>query len=91
MREEFNLDALPVHGLTGLDPEARVVNPARRELERQISRMRNRLGTLRNRAADLPRRPPSDTAASSRREAQPKLALHGQAEPDRADFVLLSH
>ncbi len=31
MREEFNLDALPVHALAELDPKARVVNPAWRE------------------------------------------------------------
>ena len=65
MREEFNLDGLPVHGLAGLDPDARVVNPARRELDRRINRMRSRLGTLRNRVADLLRGAPSDAAARS--------------------------
>ncbi|MCY4459348.1 MAG: hypothetical protein OXC26_02940 [Albidovulum sp.] len=40
MREEFNLDALPVHALAELDPEARVVNPAWRELDRRPARGR---------------------------------------------------
>ena len=65
MRDEFNLDGLPVHGLAELDPDARVVNPARRELDRRINRMRSRLGTLRNRVADLLRGAPSDAAARS--------------------------
>ena len=65
MRDEFSLDALPVHGLAEQDPQARVVNPARRRLDRRINRMRNRLGTLRNRVADLLRGAPSDTAARS--------------------------
>ncbi len=65
MRGEFNLDGLPVHGLADPDPDARVVNPARRELERRIGRLRNRLGTLRNRAADLLRGAPSAAAARS--------------------------
>ncbi len=68
MREEFGLDALAVHGLAEQDPEARVVNPAWRELDRRINRMRNRLGTLRNRVADLLRGAPSGTAAASARK-----------------------
>ena len=70
MRQEFNLDALPVHGLAELDPEARIVNPARRALERRISRLRARLGTLRNRIADLRRGTPSDAAAAAARRLQ---------------------
>ena len=65
MRDEFDLDGLPVHGLAEIDPDARVVNPARRELDRRINRMRSRLGTLRNRVADLLRGTPSDAAARS--------------------------
>ena len=65
MRQEFCLDALAVHGLVEQDPEARVVNPVWRELDRRIHRMRNRLGTLRNRVADLLRDTPSDTAVAT--------------------------
>ena len=53
MREEFNLDALPVHGLAEPDPGMRVINPQWRELDRRIRRLRHRTGTLRNRIADL--------------------------------------
>jgi len=62
MREEFNLDALPVHALAEIDPEARVVNPAWRELDRRIRRLRTRLGAQRNRVADLLRGTPSPNA-----------------------------
>ena len=58
MREEFNLDGLPVHGLAGLDPDARV-DPARRELDRRINRMRSRLGTLRKSPTCSGARPPT--------------------------------
>ena len=74
MREEFNLDALAVHGLAEQDPEARVVNPARRELDRQINRMRNRLGTLHTRVADLLRGAPSDTAVASAGKLKDRIA-----------------
>ena len=73
MRQEFNLDGLPVHGLAELDPDARVVNPARRELDRQINRMRSRLGTLRNRVADLLRGAPSDAAAKSAEKVRAEI------------------
>ena len=52
MRHEFNLDALPTHDLEALDPDTLVVNPARRQLEKQIKKFRTRLGSLRNRVAD---------------------------------------
>ena len=52
MREEFNLDALAVHGLEQLDSDAVVVNPARRKIENKMKGLRNRLGTLRNKLAD---------------------------------------
>ncbi len=52
MRHEFNLDALPTHDLETLHPDTQVVNPARRELEKQIKRLRSRLGSLRNKTAD---------------------------------------
>ena len=65
MREEFGLDALAVHGLVEQDPEARVVNPAWRRCDRRIRQLRQKLGTLRNRVADLLRGAPSDTAVAS--------------------------
>ena len=74
MRDEFNLDALAVHGLAEQDPDARIVNPARRKIERRINRLRNRLGTLRNRVADLLRGEPSDTAAASAGKLKNEIA-----------------
>ena len=65
MREEFGLDALAVHGLVEQDPGARVVNPAWRRCDRRIRQLRQKLGTLRNRVADLLRGAPSDTAVAS--------------------------
>ena len=74
MRDEFNLDGLPVRGLAELDPDSRVVNPARRELDRRINRMQSRLGTLRNRVADLLRGTPSDAAARSAERLKAEIA-----------------
>ena len=48
MREEFNLDAMPVHDLAEQDPEAKVINPAWRELDRSIRNLRKKLGDRRN-------------------------------------------
>ena len=70
MREEFNLDALVVRGLEMQDPEARVVNPRWRALDRNIQRLRQRLGTLRNRIADLARAAPSAAASEAARQLQ---------------------
>ena len=52
MREQFNLDSLPSHDLAPLDPDAQVVNPVRRALEKTIRRLRSRLATARNRLAE---------------------------------------
>ena len=65
MREEFNLDALAVRVLEPQDPEARVVNPLWRALDRNVNRFPQRLGTLRNRIADLARGAPSRQTAQS--------------------------
>ena len=70
MREEFNLDALPVHGLVEPDPETRVINPAWRELDSRTNRLRSQLGTLRNRIADLLGRSASEAAATVARKLQ---------------------
>ena len=77
MREEFNLDALAVHRLEPHDPEARVVNPLWRVLDRDVQRFGQRLGTLRNRIADLAR------GAQSRQTA--KAARRLQARSDALD------
>ena len=55
MRDEFNLDALPTHRLETVDPEAQVVNPARRSLEKVIKKLRARLASLHNRGAKAAR------------------------------------
>ena len=70
MREEFNLDALVVRGLEPQDPEARVVNPLWRAIDRNVSRFRQRLGTLRNRIADLSRGTPTREAEEAIRRLQ---------------------
>ena len=77
MRNEFNLDALTLHDLTPQDPDARVVNPLWRSLDRLIRKMRGKLGTLRNRIADLQRGTPSKDAL--------KVARNLTAESDALD------
>ena len=66
MREEFALDALPVHRLEPADPEATTVNPLRRNLEKLIRRARARLASMHHRIAKA--RDP-DAAARHQREA----------------------
>ena len=51
LREQFNLDSLPTHDLAPLDPDAQVVNPVRRALEKTIRQVRSRLAAARNRLA----------------------------------------
>ena len=51
LREQFNLDALPTHDLEPLDPDAQVVNPVRRALDKTIKRVRSRLAAARDRLA----------------------------------------
>ena len=46
MRQEFNLDASPTHALEPVDPEAPVVNPVRREVEKTIRRLRSRIAGI---------------------------------------------
>ena len=70
MREEFNLDALAVHGLEAQDPDARIVNPRWRAIDRNVQRFRQRLGTLRNRIADLSRGTPTREAEEAIRRLQ---------------------
>ena len=51
MRSEFDLDGLPEHALVEVSGEAEVVNPERRELEKQVRRRRARMAQMRNRLA----------------------------------------
>ncbi len=46
MRQEFNLDASPTHALEPVDPEAQVVNPVRREVEKNMRRLRSRIAGM---------------------------------------------
>ncbi len=73
MRQEFGLDALAVHGLVEQDPEARVVHPHWRRCDRRIRQVRQKLGTLRNRVADLLKGAPSDTAITAAATLQDKI------------------
>ena len=83
MREEFQLDSLPVHGLADQDPQARVVNPAWRDQDRELRRLRQQLGTLRNRQAALLRGTPT---ASARQRAE-QTRLESEALVARCDEV----
>ena len=75
MREQFNLDSLPSHDLEPLDPDAQVVNPVRRALEKTIRRVRSRLAAVRNRLVPAQQEP--DTA--NRLDADAK-ALAGELD-----------
>ena len=77
MRDEFNLDALTLHGLAQQDPETLVVNPLWRAADRLVRNLRQKLGTLRNRIADLRKGTPSRDAL--------KAAQNLQAESDALD------
>ena len=81
IREEFNLDAIPIHALEPQDPDARVTNPLWRKLNGQIQSDRRRLGTLRNRIADLRRGNQTARVAkdAARLEAESN-AIHAQRE-----------
>ena len=51
MRQEFNPDASPNHILKLGDPDARVVHPVRREVEKVIGRLRTRVAAMHERIA----------------------------------------
>ena len=71
LREQFNLDSLPTHDLEPLDPDAQVVNPVRRALEKTIRRVRSRLAAVRNRLVPAQQEPDPDTA--NRLQLTPRL------------------
>ena len=85
MREQFNLDSLPTHDLAPLDPDAQVVNPVRRALEKTIRRLRSRLATARNRLAEALQKHHQDTATRLEADAKALAAELDQLKQQRAD------
>ena len=85
MREQFNLDSLPTHDLAPLDPDAQVVNPVRRALEKTIRRVRSRLATARNRLAEALQEHHHDTATRLEADAKALAAELDQLKQRRAD------
>ena len=85
MREQFNLDSLPSHDLAPLDPDAQVVNPVRRALEKTIRRLRSRLATARNRLAEALQEHHRDTATRLDADANSLAAELDQLKQQRAD------
>lgn len=57
MRDEFALDVMTFWSLEAVGPEAKVVDPASRELGKALRRERLRLASFRSRIADARRRP----------------------------------
>ena len=84
MREQFNLDSLPSHDLAPLDPDAQVVNPVRRALEKTIRRLRSRLATARNRLAEALQEHHRDTATRLDADANALAAELDQLKQQRA-------
>ena len=84
MREQFNLDSLPSHDLAPLDPDAQVVNPVRRALEKTIRRLRSRLATARNRLAEALQQHHRDTATRLEADANALAAELDQLKQQRA-------
>ena len=84
MREQFNLDSLPSHDLAPLDPDAQVVNPVRRALEKTIRRLRSRLATARNRLAEALQQHHRDTATRLDADANALAAELDQLKQQRA-------
>ena len=85
MREQFNLDSLPTHDLEPLDPDAQVVNPVRRALEKTIRRLRSRLATARNRLAEALLEHHRDTATRLEADAQALATKLDELKHQRAD------
>ena len=85
MREQFNLDSLPTHDLAPLDPDAQVVNPVRRALEKTIRQVRSRLATARNRLAEALQEHHQDTATRLQAAANALAAELDQLTQQRAD------
>ena len=84
LREQFNLDSLPTHDLEPLDPDAQVVNPVRRALEKTIRQLRSRLAAARSRLA-VALQEHQDTATRLAADANALAAELDQLTQQRAD------
>ena len=85
MREQFNLDSLPSHDLAPLDPDAQVVNPVRRVLDKTIRQVRSRLAAARNRLAKALQERHRDTATRLEADANAVAAELDELKQKRAD------
>ena len=85
LREQFNLDSLPTHDLDPVDPDAQVVNPVRRALEKTIRRVRSRLAAARNRLAKALQEHHQDTATRLEADAKAVAAELDELKQERAD------
>ena len=72
------------HDLAPLDPDAQVVNPVRRALEKTIRRLRSRLATARNRLAEALQQHHRDTATRLEADANALAAELDQLKQQRA-------
>ena len=85
LREQFNLDSLPTHDLEPLDPDAQVVNPVRRALEKTIRRVRSRLAAVRNRLVPAQQEPDPDTANRLAADAKAVAGELDELQQQRVD------
>ena len=85
MREQFNLDSLPTHDLDPVDPDAQVVNPVRRALDKTIRRVRSRLAAARNRLAKALQEHNRNTATRLEADAKAVAAELDELKQQRAD------
>ena len=53
MRDQFSLDSLTSHALEPMDEDTIVVNPRRRDLEKQLRKVKGRINSARNKIAKL--------------------------------------
>ena len=85
LREQFNLDSLPTHDLDPVDPDAQVVNPVRRALDKTIRRVRSRLAAARNRLAKALQEHNRNTATRLEADAKAVAAELDELKQQRAD------
>ena len=69
MRAEFGLDTLSEHALVAVNPDAWVVNPVWRVLEKALKKERNTVGNLRRKRAL-----PADAESAAARDLQARIA-----------------